>query len=336
MTTARFIVRHVGPHTTVQDSGRPGQMRFGVPASGPMDRRSFAISNAALNNPADAAGIEISLGGLILDCVEGSVTVALAGGAFQLIIGAVNLGPNTVGTVMAGDRLTLRPGASGSWGYLAFAGQLRSQTWLGSAATHAGSGLGGGALTSGAVMIIDHATLCPVRHGPIESLESSNKNNIFRVVLGPQDRHFLADEIAAFLSNPFTLSDAYDRMGVRLVGPSLLPKSKLDMPSEPILRGSVQVAGDGVATVLLADHQTTGGYPKIATILSCDLDRFAQLRSNDRVTFKAVTAADAIAAARSHFADTAAEIEYIHKPKQTLEQRLFSSSLIGGVVSARD
>lgn len=336
MTSARFVIRHVGPLTTVQDSGRPGLMRFGVPASGPMDRRSFAIANAALNNPAGAAGIEVSLGGLMLDCVAGRVTVALAGGDFRMAVGAENHGPHSVATIVEGDRLTLRPGAFGSWAYLAFGGQLRSLTWQGSAATHATSGLGGGALTSGAALVIDGATPCPDRHGQIDVSNDHSKNNIFRVVLGPQDRHFSAEMITAFLTHSFTLTDAYDRMGVRLAGPSLRPHSALDMPSEPILRGSVQVAGDGVATVLLADHQTTGGYPKIATMLACDLDRFAQRRSGDRVSFKAVTPTEAIAAARSHIAEFAAEIDHIRQPRQTLAQRLLSANLIGGMVNARE
>lgn len=89
------------------------------------------------------------------------------------------------------------------------------------------------------------------------------------------------------------LTDAYDRMGVRLSGPPLPPNAPLDMPSEPVVRGSVQVAGDGVATVLLADHQTTGGYPRIATILSDDLDGFVQLRSHQTVQFEAITPQDA-------------------------------------------
>ena len=99
-----------------------------------------------------------------------------------------------------------------------------------------------------------------------------------RVVLGPQDQHFTTDAKRLFLSAEFALTDAYDRMGVRLQGPALTIYGSLSMPSEPVLKGSVQVAGDGVPTVLLADHQTTGGYPKIATVLACDLDEFVQLR----------------------------------------------------------
>jgi allophanate hydrolase len=118
------------------------------------------------------------------------------------------------------------------------------------------------------------------------------------VVLGPQDRFFGQAAVAAFLGAPYRLTEAYDRMGVRLSGPSLAPEAALSIPSEAILRGSVQVAGDGVPVLLLADHQTTGGYPKIATAVDGDLDGFAQLRPGDPVRFRAVLPAEAVALAR--------------------------------------
>ena len=95
------------------------------------------------------------------------------------------------------------------------------------------------------------------------------------------------------------MTDAFDRMGTRLAGPPLVPQAALGIPSEPILRGSVQVAGDGLATVLMADHQTTGGYPKIATLLADDTDGFAQLRPQDSLRFVQITADQAVNLARS-------------------------------------
>jgi 5-oxoprolinase (ATP-hydrolysing) subunit C len=118
-------------------------------------------------------------------------------------------------------------------------------------------------------------------------------------VLGPQDRFFGADRIEVLLGATFRLTDAYDRMGVRLRGPSLAPEAALAIPSEAVLRGSIQVAGDGVAAVLLADHQTTGGYPKIATVVDSDLDGFVQLRPHAAVAFRALTPDRAVAARRA-------------------------------------
>ena len=297
MSEAVLAVSFAGPHVSVQDGGRPGLMRYGVPRSGPMDRRSFVAANLALGNPAGAPGIEVSMGGLILQCLSGAVGFAVAGGGFIVEHAGDRRGSWSVATLRAGEALTIRPGPWGSWCYLAFAGRLQVPQWLGSASTHAISGLGGGRLTHGTQLVIADAARraecripCPVTARPRHEL---------RVTPGPQQRFFSARTISDFLSGAWRMTDAWDRMGVRLAGPLIAPQAALDMPSGPVVRGSVQVAGDGVATVLLADHQTTGGYPRIATVLDCDLDGFVQLRPRDRVSFRPVSAEQAISLART-------------------------------------
>lgn len=290
-------IAFAGPYVTLQDAGRPGLMRYGVPASGPMDRKSFAIANAVLGNPVGATGIEVSLGGVTLDCVDGAVTLAVAGGGFILQNGDRRLGSWTILTLMQGERLVIRPGPWGSWTYVAFSGKLNAITWLGSTATHGLSGFGGGKLVAGQVLTIDDAQVLSLQ-GSIACPVWARPRSILHAVPGPQDRFFSRETLKNFASQPFHLTDAYDRMGVRLRGPSLLLEAALSIPSEPILRGSVQVAGDGVATVLLADHQTTGGYPKIATVISDDLDGFVQLRPKDAVRFQLTSPQDAATIAR--------------------------------------
>lgn len=302
MATAAFMVRQAGPHVSVQDAGRPGRMRVGVPASGPMDRTSFAIANAAIGNPAGAAGIEISMGGLTLECIEGQVTLAIAGGGFQVDIDQDSFGSWSIATVRAGSKVSVKPGPWGSWTYLCFAGRLRTERWLGSAATHSQSGFGGGHIRAGQQLTIDDAEVRPDRCGEIPCPVFSRPRTSLRVVLGPQERFFTDDTTHILFAAPYTLTSAYDRMGVRLAGPSLRPSAKLDMPSEAIVRGSVQVAGDGMPTVLLADHQTTGGYPKIATVISGDTDGLVQLRSRSQAIFERTSPEDAIEIARSRHA----------------------------------
>lgn len=333
MNAVTFIVSHAGPHVTVQDKGRPQLMRFGVPASGPMDRAGFAIANAALGNTAGSPAIEISMGGLTLECVEGSVTIAVVGGGFQVAIDQVSLGSWMVATVRAGSRLTIKPGPWGSWTYLAFAGQLRAIPWLGSVSTHGPSGRGGGRLVMGQRLVVQEAEVREQRLGEIPCSVSARPRNSLNVVLGPQQRFFASESIDAFLSQPFALTDAYDRMGVRLSGPSLCPTAALDMPSEAIVRGSIQVAGDGSPTVLLADHQTTGGYPKIATVISCHLDGFVQLRSRDQVSFKSVTPAAAIQTVRRRYHEQERFLAGVQAGPKSLTQKLLSVNLIDGVVS---
>ncbi len=297
-----------GPYVTVQDGGRPGRMRFGVPASGGMDRLALAAANLALGNPAGAPVVEISRGGLVLDCLEGALSLAVAGGGFILESRGEKLGAWRVLSLRAGERLAIRPGPWGSWCYLAFAGQLRAPVWLGSQATHALSGLGGGVIRSGQEIAVDDAEIRAELAGAIPCPVLARPRHRLRVVLGPQDRFFPAAALESFLTARYRLTESYDRMGVRLAGPSVTPEGALSIPSEAILRGSVQVAGDGVPTILLADHQTTGGYPKIATVVSADLDSLAQLRPRDGVGFEAVSPDRAVALARQR---AAAERAYL-------------------------
>lgn len=297
MTRAVLGVVAAGPQVTVQDAGRPGLMRFGVPASGPMDRRAFAHANRAAGNPPGAAGIEVSLGGLTLDCLDGALSLAIAGGGFIVDGPGGSGGSWSVVTLRKGDRLTIRRGPWGSWCHVQPAGGLVAPRWLGSRATHAPSGLGGGVLRPGREIVVEAPRLLPDRRLPCPV--AARPRAEVAVVLGPQDRFFAPETIAALTGAAFRLTDAYDRMGVRLRGPALMPQAALSIPSEPILRGAVQVAGDGVPTVLMADHQTTGGYPKIATVVSAHLDGLAQLRPHESVRFRAVSPETAVALART-------------------------------------
>jgi allophanate hydrolase len=298
MTAALFSVVQAGAHVTVQDGGRQGAMRFGVPASGPMDRRALALANLALGNDPAAAGIEVSLGGLVLDCQAGAVTLAVAGGGFIVEAGGRRGGSWQVLTLRAGERLAVRPGPWGSWCCIAFAGRLDVPRWMGSAATHGPSGLGGGRLGTGGRLRVAEPRVQAGSDGAIPCPVWARARSVVHLVPGPQERFFSPATLATLSEGVFRLTDAYDRMGVRLRGPALWPERALAIPSEAIVRGSVQVSGEGVATVLLADHQTTGGYPKIATMLDDDTDGFAQLRPHDTVRFRLIPAAEALRLAR--------------------------------------
>lgn len=299
MSRAVLSVRFAGPHVSVQDGGRVGMMRFGVPRSGPMDRLAFTAANRAVGNPESAAGIEVSLGGLVLDCLSGQVGFAVAGGSFIVDHDEDRRLSWSKAVLKAGQSLTIRPGFWGSWCYLALAGDLQVPQWLGSAATHALSGFGGGRLVAGSKLEVDGCSATGLCEGGFIRPVMARPKAVVRVTMGPQQRFFSAQSCRALLEEPWRMTDACDRMGVRLSGPVIAPDAALSIPSEPVSRGSIQVAGDGVATVLLADHQTTGGYPKIATVLDCDMDGFVQLRPRDQVRFLAATPAQAVGIART-------------------------------------
>jgi allophanate hydrolase len=335
MAEAQLSVRACGPLVSYQDGGRPGMLRYGVPASGPMDRLAHAAGHAALGQPPGGTAIEISLGGLELLCESGEVSYCIAGGGFRVQHAGATAGPWCVRTLRAGEVLSVRPGGWGSWAYLAFCGELVCRHWAGHSATHAGAGLGGGLLAPGATLLLRQAQVCAQREGDLPVPDAALARPLARVVLGPQLAQFGPAAVAALLQASFTVSAACDRMGMRLAGPRLDLGDALSIPSEPVLRGSVQVAGDGVASVLLADHQTTGGYPKIATILSTDTDGVAQLRPGQPLRFQAVTADEAVRLVRADLQPRRrllADLAGMTGPRGQLDDRLLRENLISGVV----
>ena len=330
MARCVLAVEQAGPLTTIQDAGRRGHLRFGVTWSGPVDRAAFAAVQQALGNPADSPAVELSHGGITLRCLEGEVGFALAGGDFAARIDGAALGGWTTGVLRAGQRLQIRDGMAGNWAVLGFAGNIDCPRWLGSAATLALVGLGGGRLAAGDRLVIEARPpaeprplpLPPVAIGPI------------RVVMGPQAEFFDKSAHAALVAAAFQVAPAFDRMGLVLAGPALVPVS-VTMLSAPLLRGAIQVNGAGTATILLADHQTTAGYPRIGTVISADLDRAAQLRPGTALRFVAVSVDAAITAARAAAVAQTQWLALVAAGQGSLADRLASANLIDGVIDAQ-
>ena len=330
MSDVEFSISFAGPLVTFQDIGRPGNMRYGVSASGPMDIVSFEAANAVLGNDTKQTAIEISLGGLILQCREGSITLAITGGDFLIEYQGQKISSWTVFTIQKGERLSVRAGKSGSWAYLAFSGKLNVKDWLNSSSTHSTSGFGGGVLKTGQKFTLTDISNQANRIGPILK-PNFYTNDLIHAVLGPQDQYFMNTAIKIFSNSIFKVSDNYDRMGMQLTGPKLELKSALSIPSEPVVKGSIQVSGDGIPTILLADHQTTGGYPKIATVISSDINRLVQFRSNQSVKFVLINSNEALQKTRKFLDMKEKYLEKISISRGTLEQRLMSENLIGGI-----
>jgi len=330
MSDVEFSISFAGPLVTFQDIGRPGNMRYGVSASGPMDIVSFEAANAVLGNDTKQTAIEISLGGLILQCHEGSITLAITGGDFLIEYQGQKISSWTVLTLQKGERLSVRAGKSGSWAYLAFSGKLNVNDWLNSSSTHSTSGFGGGVLKTGQKFTLTDASNQENRIGPILK-PNFYTNDLIHAVLGPQDQYFMNTAIKIFSNSIFKVSDNYDRMGMQLTGPKLELKSALSIPSEPVVKGSIQVSGDGIPTILLADHQTTGGYPKIATVISSDINRLVQFRSNQSVKFVLINSNEALQKTRKFLDMKEKYLQKISTSRGTLEQRLMSENLIGGI-----
>ncbi len=335
---AEIEILDCGAATTIQDAGRYGLQRFGVGPAGAMDRTALAIANLLVGNTPHEAAIEFAGLGGRFRVTEGEIRIALAGADAVLTVEGEAVPPFTSATLRAGDVFSVGPTRSGLFAMLAFAGGLGVPPELGSLSLHMRAGIGGlngRGLRPGDVIPLrrdrvegdDLVLIDPpaADHGPI------------RVVLGPQDDHFTAEGIETFLSSTYTVSQQADRMGYRLSGPKVAHANGFNIVSDGIVTGAIQIPGSGEPIVLMADRQTTGGYPKIATIISCDLPRFAQMRPGSQITFKAIPVQEAIEATRAH----ARRIESLRDRLQIAgsvdlsSERLLSLNLVGGFVCAR-
>jgi biotin-dependent carboxylase-like uncharacterized protein len=265
--TTLTIVR-AGPLTTLQDAGRFGMLRHGISASGPMDAGAFAAAGAALPL-VGSTGIEFTQG-LTLE-TDGPLTVAAP----------------EVHVLAAGERLELAP-AAGNYGYMRFDRELEVPPVLGSRSTNVTVGLGGykgRALRAGDRIALGGEG----RPEPPRNLAGPADGPI-RVVWGIHAGLFDARLRQRFAEAVFRVTSSLDRMGVRLEDPAGLfrEQRRLSLVSDAIVPGDIQILGDGTPIVLMRDHQPTGGYPRIATIVSADLDRFAQLRPGSELTFRPV------------------------------------------------
>lgn len=280
--------------TTVQDLGRVGYRRFGVSAAGVLDAPSAARANAAAGNAADAALLECAVVGPTLRVLR-PVRLAVAGADLGALLERSDLGdwpvpPATSVLARAGNVLRFAGRASGCRAYVAFAGGLDVPVLLGSRSTDLTASFGGHegrALRAGDLLAIGPASGAP-RAIPAAGWTGGDDVVTVRVVPAPQEDHFASATIDRFLAAEWSVATTSDRAACRLAGPRLHHAGPAEIASEGMVAGSIQVPPDGQPIVMLADGPTTGGYPKIATVVSADLPLLAQLLpGSGRVRFVA-------------------------------------------------
>jgi antagonist of KipI len=298
-------VRTPGLLTTVQDLGRWRYQAMGVPVAGPMDSYSHRLANALVGNDEDAATLEVTLTGPELEFVDDR-DVAVAGAEFDKTPGGVR-------HCKAGDRLTFGRRIRGARAYVAISGGIDTPKVLGSRATHVPSamgGLNGRALKAGDELPLGVAKSPPNRlrqgYGGREGghyIQSAcgvrlqaDQPTILRVLPGPQLDRFASGALAALQSAPYRIGTDSSRMGYRLAGPRLEHTRGADIISDATPLGVLQVPASGQPILLMADRQTTGGYAKIATVISADIGAAGQLAPGDEIRFAVCTPAEALAA----------------------------------------
>jgi len=292
---ACLVVRCPGPSIALRDHGQRGWRRFGVPAGGVMDRVSAAIANTLVGNPANAAILEFMLWGGTFEVAADSCRLAISGGPFPISAAGHWMAPNRSFHLRRGDLLRIDPAPQAVWGYLAVAGGFEVPQLLECDAAYATSSLG---VLNGGALQKDHAL--PLNagfaaRGPDRAIYQRGRpiNAPIRVVLGPQDDMFARTDIRIFLDNAWCVTHQASRMGYRLEGPSLNAAQGASFVSDGMVPGSIQIAGSGQPIVLLRDGPSTGGYLKIACVITADLDAMAQRGPGARLRFEAITLCEA-------------------------------------------
>lgn len=287
-----IFVESPGLLTTVQDLGRPGFGHIGVSPSGAADPLSLRLGNRLVGNAENAAGIEMTLLGGTFAFPEDAV-VAVTGSDFGPTLDNADLRNGKTIGVRSGQVLRCGSTRSSARCYLCVRGGISVPLFLGSASTHLLSGLGGfegRALRKGDVLQIGQASAMFDRKAIASRVTNALlPRNVLRVTPGPQADWFPETVQRLFYSDSYRIGEQSNRMGLRLEGPPLLLPEERPMITEGISLGAIQVPSGGLPIILFVDQQTTGGYPKIANVISADLHRVGQLRPRDEVRFEQVT-----------------------------------------------
>jgi UPF0271 protein len=344
MTGPHLKVLRPGLFTTVQDLGRIGHRALGVPVGGASDRLSLRLANALVGNPQGMAGLEIALFGPQFRVEAARLRLAAAG---LVAMTAQRPGeaprplePWRSHCLARGEVLSLDAITGAAVAYLAVAGGFALESFLGSLSSYARAGIGpfgGKPLAEGAELplAVDEASDAPDLGLPLPPPAGEGP---LRVVLGPQEDRFTEEAVATLLSATYRVGQQADRMGLRLEGPVLRHRAGADIPSDGIVMGAIQVPANGQPILLMADHQTVGGYAKIATVISADLPRAGRLRSGDALSFTAVPVEEAEAIRRrqeADFANLVRSIGPVRPPGGIDLKALYAADLVSGLVDAR-
>jgi antagonist of KipI len=306
-----FKVEKPGLLTTVQDLGRTGYRQEGVLVSGAIDAMAHSIANLLVGNPESAPTLEFTLIGPSLR-IETDLVFAITGGNFTVQINGTSVSTWRSIAVKKGALLEIKASKSGCRGYLAVAGGMNVPLVLGSSSTYLRANLGGfegRALQAGdeityhapasthlllAELQMSSSAFVQAKWYPSpEMLPQYQNEPVIRMLKGPEYEWFTPESQEAFWEQSFSVTTQADRMGYRLTGPALTLKSPKELLSTAVTFGTVQVPAQGQPIVLMADHQTTGGYPRIAQVITADLPILAQVQPGQQLRFQEISLAEA-------------------------------------------
>ena len=282
-----------GVQTTIQDIGRYGYSHFGISSSGAADLFSFRLGNIIVGNPQELAGIEMTLLGGDFKFNSDAV-IAITGSPFNLSLDSQEISYNQSIYVKKNQILSVGITKGGARSYLLVKGGIKTENYLNSKTTHVMSGMGGfmgRPLKKGDILEIDKNNKINITNMP-NNLDEINTSKI-RINKGLQSSYFSDSTWAAFTSKMFTVSEVFSRMGIRLKGNPIHSSKGNEILTEGIPLGAIQVPGGGEPIISFVEHQTTGGYPKIANVISADLCKVGQLKPGDKFQFELISFEDA-------------------------------------------
>ena len=282
-----------GVQTTVQDIGRYGYSHFGISSSGAADLFSFRLGNIIVGNTEELAGIEMTLLGADFQFNSDAV-IAITGSPFNLSLDRQEIPYNQSIHVKKNQILSVGITKGGARSYLLVKGGIKTENYLNSKTTHVMSGMGGfmgRPLKKGDMLEIDENSKINITDisNNLDEIDTS----IIRINKGLQSSYFSDSTWAAFTSKMFTVSEVFSRMGIRLKGNPIHSSKGNEILTEGIPLGAIQVPGGGEPIISFVEHQTTGGYPKIANVISADLCKVGQLKPGDKFQFELISFEDA-------------------------------------------
>lgn len=326
-----------GPATTVQDAGRHDARRWGVPVAGTLSPDWLMLANHLVGNAANAAALEFRLIGPRFTVEADDLLLAVGGPAEMKVEGADGsrtIPPWTAAQVLRGDKIAVGRVSAGTTALLAVSGGIDTPPVLGSRATYVRAALGG---HGGRALRPGDSLPVGARPAPAPLALTDlllDDDGPIRVIVGPQEDHFEPATLETLLSASYKITEMVDRMGMRLEGPQLQHRAAAlsQIASDGIVPGAVQVPGNGLPIVLLADGQTVGGYPKIATVISADLPRLSRRAPGETIRFARVEVPEAEAILRDH-RKALKSITHQARPTARLDiRRLYENNLISGAV----
>lgn len=282
--------------TSVQDLGRTGYCRFGLPHSGPMDWWAFRAANQLVGNPPGCACIEIGMTSCTLQ-MESDGLAAVCGAGYRLLQNEKEMPLWMSFLARRGDRIGLEKISGGNWTYLAIAGGIQSDVWLGSRSVYPRGNLGRTLQDGDRLMTVDLSTQSRILAGrrfPISLQPAYTQAPLLRVIEGPDANRFEVGSVENFFNQTYQVSTQSDRMGYRLDGPPLIHVGRADVVSRGFAMGEIQVPGDGQPIVMMADHPTTGGYTSLGAVVKVDWPLLAQSQpGNSKIRFTTTTVPEA-------------------------------------------